>query len=217
MIRAPSAPGARRPMPTEPPPLPSWIEATGTPAANATPAPLGPLRELLAADLRANAHDAPSGSGAGWWLRAVARHVPTVRFTAVVLLRCAQAAGRRLPLLGSLLKQLNHLLCGCDIAWQADIGPGLILFHPTGVVVGPACSLGAHCSLMQGVTLGSTPAGSPTLGADVFVGPGACVLGPVTVGAGAIVGANAVVVADVDARTVVGGVPARPLRVRPPS
>jgi serine O-acetyltransferase len=199
-------------MPIEPPPSPSWIEATGPPASNSSPAPLPPLRTLLAADLRANAHGV--APGAGWWLRALARNLPTVRFCAVVLLRFAQKTGRRVGLLGSWLKQLNHFLYGCDIAWQADIGPGLILFHPTGVVVGPACTLGAHAALMQGVTLGSTPGGSPTIGANVFVGPGACVLGPVTVGDDVIVGANAVVVEAVAAGTVVGGIPARVLRQR---
>jgi putative colanic acid biosynthesis acetyltransferase WcaF len=44
--------------------------------------------------------------------------------------------------------------------------------------------------------------------ADAFVGPG------VTVEEGAVVGARAVVVKDVEAWTIVGGNPARPLRDR---
>lgn len=181
---------------------PSWIEATGR-DTSPPPADAPGLLTVLRADLEANTID----GGA-------ARNVLTVRFAAVLWLRLAQALGRVHPLAGSLVKQLGQVLWGCDVAWQADIGPGLILFHPSGVVVGPACRLGPRAVLMQGVTLGSTPDGSPSVGENVFLGPGACVLGNVTVGDDVIVGANAVVVEDVEAATVVGGVPARVLRRR---
>lgn len=139
-----------------------------------------------------------------------------MRLLSVVGIRLAQAAGRRSALLGSLLKQVNHAVFGCDVAWQAEIAGGLVLFHPTGVVVGPECRVGPRCALMQGATLGSTPQGSPVIGENVFLGPGSCVLGAVTVGDDVIVGANAVVVADVEPGCVVGGVPARVLRQRSP-
>jgi serine O-acetyltransferase len=47
------------------------------------------------------------------------------------------------------------------------------------------------------------------LGDDVFVGAGAKIIGPVTVGTGAKVGANAVVLRDVPAHSTVVGIPAR--------
>lgn len=50
------------------------------------------------------------------------------------------------------------------------------------------------------------------LGNDVWVGSGAVVLPGVTIGDGAVVAAGAVVTKDVPPRTVVGGVPARPLK-----
>ncbi|MCW2967815.1 MAG: putative serine acetyltransferase, partial [Solirubrobacteraceae bacterium] len=194
------------PAPASPP---SWIEVTGIADRGRPAGPRRPLLATLAADLRANAHGLPAHPGAGDWLRAMARQAPTVRFAAVLLLRLAQSAGRTVPLLGALLKQLNHVVCGCDIAWEADIAPGLVLFHPTGVVIGPACAIGPRAVLMQGVTVGSTPEGSPTIGENVFLGPGACVLGPVTVGDEVVAGANAVVVSSVEPGVVVGGVPAR--------
>ena len=52
------------------------------------------------------------------------------------------------------------------------------------------------------------------VGHNVWIGYGACVLRGCTVGDNAVIGANAVVAADVAANAVVGGVPARLIRMR---
>jgi acetyltransferase-like isoleucine patch superfamily enzyme len=52
------------------------------------------------------------------------------------------------------------------------------------------------------------------IGSNVWIGYGACVLRGVTVGDNAIVGTNSVVTRDVPANAVVGGVPAKVLRMR---
>ncbi len=52
------------------------------------------------------------------------------------------------------------------------------------------------------------------IGNDVWIGHGVIVLPGVTVGDGAVLAAGAVVTKDVAAYTVVGGVPAKPIRVR---
>lgn len=142
----------------------------------------------------------------------------TVRAISTVLFRASQACGAHVPLLAYVVKQLNHLLTGADLAWQASVGPGLRLYHPTGVVLGPDVVVGSNCVLQQGITLGAVRErgqmadgrmDSPTLGDDVTVGAGARVLGPIRVGDGAMVGANAVVLADVPAGHLAVGVPAR--------
>jgi acetyltransferase-like isoleucine patch superfamily enzyme len=52
------------------------------------------------------------------------------------------------------------------------------------------------------------------VGHNVWIGYGACILRAVTVGDNAIIGTNAVVTKEVPANAVVGGVPARVLRMR---
>jgi acetyltransferase-like isoleucine patch superfamily enzyme len=53
------------------------------------------------------------------------------------------------------------------------------------------------------------------VGNNVWIGYGACILRGVTVGDNAIIGTNSVVTKDVPANAVVGGLPARVIRMRP--
>ena len=56
--------------------------------------------------------------------------------------------------------------------------------------------------------------GDIVVGNDVWIGYEAVILAGVTIGDGAIIGARAVVTGDVPPYTIVGGVPARPIRKR---
>ncbi|MCI8761812.1 MAG: CatB-related O-acetyltransferase [Oscillospiraceae bacterium] len=56
--------------------------------------------------------------------------------------------------------------------------------------------------------------GDIVVGNDVWIGYEAVILAGVTIGDGAIIGARAVVAGDVPPYTIVGGVPARPIRKR---
>lgn len=91
----------------------------------------------------------------------------------------------------------------------SGLAGGLVLPHPTGVVVHPDSVVGPNCALFQQVTLGIGPRpGAPRLGGSIEVGPGAKILGGVVIGDGALIGANAVVVDDVPAFHVATGNPA---------
>jgi len=107
-----------------------------------------------------------------------------------------------------------------DIHPAAVLGPGLLLDHATGVVIGQTAALGANCSLLHHVTLGGTGVSRdgqrhPQLGDGVLLGAGVAVLGPVRVGDAAKVGAGSVCFMDVPARATAVGVPARVVQVKP--
>ncbi len=96
-----------------------------------------------------------------------------------------------------------------DIPLNCRLGGGLLLPHPTGVVIHPDAQIGPNCLLFQQVTIGSAHGGVPRIGGHVDIGAGAKVIGPIHVGDHACIGANAVVVKDVPAGATVVGIPAR--------
>jgi len=120
------------------------------------------------------------------------------------------------------LRQMTVLLLhrysirfGIDISRDARIGSGLYIGHFGGIVVNEGVVIGNNCNISQGVTLGQqnrgARAGCPVIGNNVYIAPGAKIIGRVQVGDHAAIGANAVVVNDVAPHTTVGGVPARPI------
>ena len=75
--------------------------------------------------------------------------------------------------------------------------------------------MGNYCKLQTGVLMGNTNHSEeekPTIGNNVAFGPGAKVLGKVTIGDYCFVAANAVVVKDMPANSVIGGVPAKVIK-----
>lgn len=119
-----------------------------------------------------------------------------------------------IPVLPRFLALIVRWWTGTEIHPGARIGKGVFIDHAAGVVIGESAIVGDNVTLFQGVTLGATGNENtwkrhPTLEAGVFVGSGARILGPVTVGKNAKIGAGSVVVKDVPPETTVVGVPAR--------
>ncbi len=139
-------------------------------------------------------------------------------FQAVTLYRTAHAVKKlRIPFLAPCLSRLGQWLTGVEIAPATKIGPGLMISHGQGIVVGQWTQIGSGCHLHQQVTLGAKDVGRidqmPTLGDGVLIGAGAKLLGGITVGDGALVGPNAFVTRDVPA----GGKALAPhAEIRPP-
>ncbi|MBK9439987.1 MAG: serine acetyltransferase [Comamonadaceae bacterium] len=108
-----------------------------------------------------------------------------------------------------LFHRLWSTVRGADIALSCQIGGGLLLPHPNGVVLYPGALIGPNCLIFQQVTLGTRgKPGAPRLAGHVDVGAGTKLLGHITVGPHALVGANAVVLSDVPAHGMVVGNPA---------
>lgn len=118
----------------------------------------------------------------------------------------------RLAPFAMVFNKVNAIFGQCIIGRGAVFGPGFVLIHSQGVVINSAVRGGSHVYIEHQVTIGAEKGLSPLIGDRVFIGAGAKIVGPVTIGDGARVGANAVVVKDVPAGVTVGGVPARILR-----
>ena len=97
------------------------------------------------------------------------------------------------------------LVTQSEIHLNCNIGGGLRLPHPTGIIVHPDSNIGVNCQLFHHVTL----AGKVTLGGHVDVGAGAQLMGPVTIGDDVQIGFNSVVLNNVEDGCIVAGIPAK--------
>ena len=105
-----------------------------------------------------------------------------------------------------LLKRIKYKY-GFDISYRTKIGEGLYIGHFGGVVIHGDTEIGDNCNLSQGLTIGIQVRGKlpgiPKIGDRVFIGPGAVILGGITIGDDVLIGANAVVNFDVPNHAVV--------------
>jgi len=106
----------------------------------------------------------------------------------------------------------NTHLHHCDISHGAQIGPGFLLMHRQGVIIGPSV-IGSNVVIHQNVTIGQRVARGngdvPRIGDDVWIGPAAILTGGIEIGDGATISAGAVVSRDVPPHSLVAGNPGR--------
>lgn len=113
-------------------------------------------------------------------------------------------------ILGKLRYEVWSILSASDIHRDATIAADVRFPHPNGVVIHQSSVVESGCMIMQQVTLGQLATGNgPHLKQDVYVGAGAKLLGPITIGEGARIGANSVVLEDVPSFATAVGAPAR--------
>jgi serine O-acetyltransferase len=171
----------------------------------------GALRSVLREDLTAMAEGERLTPA-----RVLLRMAVHARWRAVPLWRVAQVCMTRRWSKPVALWLTDRVLAmsGAELHPESQVGPGVVIKHTAGLVIGSEVRAGSRLTLHQNVTLGDRHpyGGQPRLGDDVVVGAGACVLGPIEVGDRAVVAANSVVLHDVPADTVVAGAPARVVR-----
>lgn len=132
-------------------------------------------------------------------------------YTVTALDRLRHAARRyRIPLVNHALRVVQTAVYGIEIGKDVTLGNGVWFIHPLGIVIGGNTKVGNRVRFFGNNTLGQAKEdGYPTLEDDVWVGAGARVLGPITIGARSKIGANAVVLTDVPKDSVAVGIPAR--------
>jgi serine O-acetyltransferase len=102
----------------------------------------------------------------------------------------------------------------CEIQLETEIGGGLRMQHPTGIIIHPDAVIGPNCMIFNHVTIGVGKGGKvPVLGGHVDIAAGARLIGGITVGDHAVIGLNTVVLRDIPAHGVAVGVPARIIRI----
>ena len=99
------------------------------------------------------------------------------------------------------------------------IGPGFRIYHAGDFVhVGPNVKIGRNCTMLPGVVFGNKTEApddkTVIVGDDCYFGLGVKILGTVKIGNNVTVGANAVVTKDIPDNAIVGGVPAKIIKIR---
>ncbi|MCI0362481.1 MAG: hypothetical protein L0Y44_09570 [Phycisphaerales bacterium] len=121
------------------------------------------------------------------------------------------------PLIPRIMSEHAHSATGIDIHPGARIGASFFIDHGTGVVIGETSSIGDHCKIYQGVTLGAKSFQKddrgrlrrgvkrhPTLEDHVTVYAGATILGGDTVvGAGSVINGGVFLTSSVPPGSVV--------------
>ncbi|MBV8758543.1 MAG: hypothetical protein JO257_14755 [Deltaproteobacteria bacterium] len=159
------------------------------------------------------AHEARRMNGDKWWrwggiwfsdsFQAIAAY----RLNRAAYLAIGRGWSAARVALAPAMYMMRALTPRCEIHYQADLGPGLRVLHPTlGVVVSAKTVAGKSLILIGGNCIGERKAikhGDIRLGDNVILGANAVVLGPITIGNDVRIGAGAVVVKDVaDGETV---------------
>jgi serine O-acetyltransferase len=181
---------------------------------------MGALQQLMA-EISAD-HSTMSGYQAKYDARAAeptrlgSALVTKIGFQLMVAYRLMRAFHRAgLPLAAKAASRAIRHLYGADIHWEAELAPGVMIVHGMGLAISHQARVASGCILFQNVTLGmgtdplSRLTGAPTVESNVHIGPGATLIGPITVGAGSKVMGGVVLTQSVPPGSLVESPPPR--------
>lgn len=97
------------------------------------------------------------------------------------------------------------------------LGPGVQIMHPGFRRVGVMVKCGAHCTILPMVLMGKKRPGEESsiiIGDNCYISTGVTILGPIKIGNNVTIAAGAVVLNDIPDNCVVGGVPAKILKIK---
>lgn len=91
------------------------------------------------------------------------------------------------------------------------LGEGALILHLGTIVINGGAKIGKNCILQPGVIIGQKDLREnvPTIGDNVYFGPGSMVIGKIKIGNNVVIAPNTVVIKDVPDNCVVSGVPAK--------
>lgn len=106
----------------------------------------------------------------------------------------------------------------CDINYRAEIGPGLIIYHPSlGIVINGTSIIGRNLTLAGGNCIGARlhlKTGDIHIGDNVSLGINAVVLGPIKIGNNVQISPCSVVTNDIPDNHVVVAIPPRVIQTK---
>ena len=122
---------------------------------------------------------------------------------------------KNVPILPKICDVLIRLFCNSVVYSSTKIGKNCTFaYGGIATVVHPKTVIGNNVTISQCVTIGGRSGFKelPIIEDNVYIGAGAKVLGPITIGANSIIGANAVVINNVDENKIVAGIPAKVIK-----
>lgn len=119
---------------------------------------------------------------------------------------------KKIPLLPKIIQLMVFVIYNCKVPYKCSIGKGsFLVVKGIGVcihdnaIIGDGCRIGIGCKIV-----GKGPFKEVArIGNNVFIGPGAVIVGPVIIEDNVIIGANSVVTKSVPKGAIVGGIPAK--------
>jgi serine O-acetyltransferase len=137
-------------------------------------------------------------------------------FRAVVLFRFQEHFTKKKKIRAAIiLSNINQAWTGAEFTPGCKIGKGLVVRHPSGIVIGGSVVVGENLTIHQGVTIGekfrttSSFSESPVLGDNINIGANSVIAGGIELGNNLTIGALTYVNMNFLEPGTIVGIPAR--------
>lgn len=103
-------------------------------------------------------------------------------------------------------------LMGIKLGFSIDLntfGYGVSIQHHGCIIINKKSQIGKNCRIHNCVNIGGSPEDAPSIGDNVYIGPGAKIFGKIKIGNNVRIGANAVVNKSFPDNVMIAGVPAK--------
>jgi serine O-acetyltransferase len=94
------------------------------------------------------------------------------------------------------------------------IGSGLFIAHYGTIIINHRATIGSNCILHACVNIGIHKGGTPKIGNNYDIGPGAKLFGAIEIGNNVTIGANSVVNKSFPDNVIIAGIPAKIIRYK---